>query len=179
MYKGKHSYKNKRRLTSWAALAIALVLTLSVGGTIAYLATNTSAITNTFTPSNVDCEVKESFDGTTKTDVKIQNTGDTAAYIRATVVVNWITNDDKVCINHSADVTITPAGSSWEKGSEGYYYYTKPVVPNGFTEELISNEVVLKQDNDGCKMQVTILAQAIQSEPADAVTEAWGFVPDN
>ena len=89
MYKGKYSNKNNHRLSSWAALALALVLTLSVGGTIAYLITNTSAITNTFTPSYVDCLVDESFNGNVKTNVSVKNNGDTEAYIRATVIVTW------------------------------------------------------------------------------------------
>ena len=181
MYKGKYSNNNKRRLTSWAALALALVLTLSVGGTVAYLITKTDAVKNTFTPGRVSCEVNESFNNNVKTNVSIQNTGNVKAYIRATVVVNWVTETGKVCANHTHTVEIVPKGSAWKENS-GYYYYTKPVDPDDFTDKLISNEIKLSQADDGCKMQVTILAQAIQAEGVDssnkkAVVDAWGVDP--
>ena len=36
----------------------------------------------TRTPSHVSCEVTEKFDGETKSNVNVENTGDTDAYIR-------------------------------------------------------------------------------------------------
>ena len=67
--------------------AIAVLLCATVGGTVAYLVTSTRSITNTFTPSNVTISIEESMSGNVKNDVKIKNTGNTAAYIRAAVVV--------------------------------------------------------------------------------------------
>ena len=166
MYKGKYSNRKKRRLAPWAALALALVLTLSVGGTIAYLITDTDPVENIFTPGNVACEVIEKFNGTAKSDVKIKNTGNTDAYIRAAVVVNWINKDGKVCAgNHNNSASFASADGWILRG--GYYYYTSPVEADTSTENLI-NSITLDDATDGCIQQVTILAQAIQAEGVNA-----------
>lgn len=180
MYKGKYSGKNKRRLTSWATLALALVLTLSVGGTIAYLITNTSAITNTFTPSYVDCLVDESFNGNVKTNVSVKNNGDTEAYIRATVIVTWQDAAGNVYAQapvKGTDYSISFAnGTGWDTDTiDGYYYYTLPVTASQKTGILISEcKPLTNAPAEGYTLSVEILAQAIQSTPIKAVTDSWG-----
>ena len=91
MDKGTHFQKREHRLTPWAAVALALMLVLSVGGTVAYLSTATGSVTNTFTPTPVECMVIEDpFEqgvSTLKTNVSVQNTGKADAHIRATIVV--------------------------------------------------------------------------------------------
>ena len=63
------------------------------------------AVTNSFTPSEVTCQVVEEFENgvsTEKTGVVIENTGDASAYIRAAIVVNWV--DEKGGIAAEAPV---------------------------------------------------------------------------
>lgn len=177
MYKGKYSNRKKRRLAPWAALALALVLTLSVGGTIAYLITDTRPVTNTFTPGNVACQVVEEFNGETKSDVKIKNTGNTDAYIRAAIVVNWIdTNGHFAPEVVSNDEYSLYLGNDWiEQG--GYYYWPSSVAASAETGKLIQS-CSPNVTKEGYTLCVEVLADAIQATPIKAVKDAWGVTVD-
>lgn len=177
MYTGKHSshsapHRSKKSFT--LLVAIVLCVTLAVGGSIAFLTSETNPVINLFSPANVSCYVDEQFDGTTKTGVRIQNTGNIDAYIRAVVVVNWVDSDGKICAGHAG--TLPEISSSWTCGNDGFYYYTQPVAPGGYTGNLFDS-TSLTAAQDGCKMQVEVVASAIQSVPESAVKDAWGFVP--
>ena len=179
---GKRVMKTKQPV---ALVALLVLLCCTVAGTLAYLVTNTDPVTNTFTPAHVSTAVDETFKNGIKSDVKIQNTGDIPAYIRAAVIINWADANGNVYGKNpvkDTDYTLTlKANNGWIQGSDGYYYYTQPVDPNGFTDFLIESCV---EKGSGCpdsayKLQVTILADGIQSEPADAVTQAWGVTVAN
>ncbi len=188
MYKGKHSQKRKRRLTPWAAVALALTLALSVGGTVAYLSTASGSVTNTFTPTPVACTVIEDpfeqGESSVKTNVSVQNTGEADAYIRATIVVTWqneagevlgktpVLNEDyTLSINEKTDKN--PEGG-WKKGNDGYWYCIKAdAVDDTKTAVLINPCEALTSQGD-YTLSVEILAQAIQAEPASVVKSIWG-----
>lgn len=190
MYHGKHSVSRAGRAprrprmsrTALVLAAVVLVLGAAIGGTVAWLATNTPGLTNTFTPGKVSCTVEETFNGTTKCDVKIQNTGNTDAYIRAKVVVTWKDAAGNVYGTpvSSSDYSITYASENgWvQRTDDGYWYYTKPVASNNLTPVLISSASPVdgKAPAD-YKLSIEILAEAIQSSPASAVQEAWRFDP--
>ena len=91
MYQENHHKRFRRKSRKSAALLVSLLLLLSVtvGGTIAFLMDDDGPLVNLFNPSQVTTNVVETIDGTTKKDVKIQNTGDTDAWIRAAVVITW------------------------------------------------------------------------------------------
>lgn len=177
MYTGKYANKRKHRLTPWAALALALVLTLSVGGTIAYLATNTTAITNTFTPSEVACEIVEPGwdDGdTAKAGVYIKNTGEANAHIRATIVATWQDEDGKVLAAapvEGNDYTLKINTNGWTRKGD-YYYCVATGNPDTQTAVLIE-ECTVTGTQDGYFLCVEVLAQAIQAEPDSAEASAW------
>ena len=170
--------------TALVLAAVVLVLGAAIGGTVAWLAANTPGLTNTFTPGEVKCTVEESFDGTTKQNVKIKNTGNTDAYIRAKVVVTWKDAAGNVYGGATpvadTDYTITYRTSGWIQVGD-YWYCTQPVAPdatNNLTPELISEaKPVDGKAPAGYALSIEILAEAIQSSPASAVQEAWGFVP--
>jgi len=177
---------NKKFILILASVAVLLLVT--VGGTVAYIVANTSSIVNTFNPSKVTCAVVEDpfSEGvsTVKKNVKVQNTGDTDAYIRVAIVGNWhdtISGQD--CIVDSWEYTGVPSpASKWVK-VDSYYYYTEDVPPNEFTSVLIDSidvsQITHPQDYPNAHLEVTILAQAVQSSPAAAVAEAWGVNPAN
>ena len=177
MYKGKYSNRKKRRLAPWAALALALVLTLSVGGTIAYLITDTDPVENTFTPGNVDCQVNEPNwnDGdTAKENVFIKNTGNTDAYIRAAIVVTWQNADGKVLAEvpqENVDYTLSINTNGWGKKGD-YYYCTTAGSPNTQTSVLINSCTAIKS-KEGYSLCVDVLAQAIQSSPNTVESSTW------
>mgnify|MGYP004703541295 CR=1 FL=1 len=186
---GKRVLKTNRK-ASVALVAILVLLCCAVAGTVAFLVTKTDSVVNTFTPSKVTTYVEEEFNGQTKSNVKIQNTGNIDAYIRAAVIVNWVNDAGEIygtapvasTEDAPGDYTISYDETDWFKGSDGYWYYTKPVAPSTennpqYTGVLIESCAPAGQAPAGYALQVTILADGIQSVPADAVQQAWGVDP--
>ena len=142
---------------------------------MAYLTTNTAPVVNTFEPSHVTCEVTESFDGKTKRNVNVKNTSDIDAYIRVKLVTYRV-NDAGQHIGGVAEIPNFTLGDGWVKHGE-YYYYTSPVAKNAKPAKDLIDSIELTagyDDADGGKQVIEVMAEAIQSEPAEAVGEAWG-----
>lgn len=194
MYNGSHAKANNKpriRMNKLAILFIAVVMLIGavVGSTVAFLVTKTAPVENKFTYANVTCAVAETFTpgGTTKNDVKIQNTGTTDAYIRATYVVNWLNKDGSIAPvpqgtipnGYTLSISENP-NKAWTKGTDGYFYYLTPVAPGHFTEggSLVNCSVVYPENAEYI-LSVEILATAVQSTPAKAVQEAWGVTPSS
>ena len=155
-------------------LALVLLLTLVITGTVAFLATGTNSIVNTVTPSHVTTQVVETLDGNTKSDVMIKNTGDTDAYIRATYVVNWVDSEGKIYAAQPEEGTaytvVLNEGSGsdqWTQGNDGYYYYNREVpatAGHDYTGVLITSITPKGAAPAGYTLQVTIIAEGIQSQ---------------
>lgn len=177
MYPGAHSRKDSkpRFPTNRAAvllLSMILLIGIAVGTTVAFLVDRTEPIKNTFEYAKVSCEVTGS-----KESVQINNTGNTAAYIRATYVVTWRDADGKVAVSVPGGYSYTLTenlSNNWKKGTDGYLYYTSPVAPGNSTLDSLPTCNVTYPDNPEYTLSVEILAEAIQSEPAEAVQQAWG-----
>lgn len=158
--------------------AVIVLLAGAVGGTWAFLVAQSEPVQNNFTYAHVRCTIKENFDGTTKSDVQIKNTGDIPAYIRARIVVTWKDargNVSAVPVKDS-DYTMT-MGTGWTKGTNDYWYYKTAVDAGEETPVLITKCEKKGNAPKDYDLSVEILADAIQSEPASAVTEAWGNTP--
>lgn len=187
MYKGKYDGKHRKakaqpvrrktyhkgRLTAMV-IATAVLLALAIGGTVAWLSTKDAPITNTFNPSKVACEVTENFNGEVKSNVNVKNTGDTEAYIRVKLVT-YRTNDQGQHIGGTASLPNFTLGKGWVKYGD-YYYYTLPVAPKEKPEADLISSITLESytDVDGGHQAIDVMAEAIQSEPARAVGQAWG-----
>ena len=204
MYQGKHSAQpidNARRGASPAhdvtpsrrrsarrhggrplALLLALILVVgaAAGGTVAWLTQTTGTANNSFEYGRVSCAINEDFTGTTKSNVTVKNTGNTPAYIRATYVVNWLDNDGNIAASvpegYSYILTENPDGK-WTKRDDGYFYYLTTVAPQESTLGSLLTCTAVRPENPEYRLSVEILATAIQSTPAKAVTEAWGVTP--
>lgn len=187
MYNGSHAKANNKpriRMNKLAILFIAVVMLIGavVGSTVAFLVTKTAPVENKFTYASVSCAVSESFNGTTKEKVQIQNTGTTDAYIRATYVVNWLNKDGTIAASvpegYEYKLTENPDGKWTYNPNDGYFYYWTPVAPGGLTDgSLVNCTVTMQPDNPQYILSVEILATAVQSTPAKAVQEAWGVTP--
>lgn len=190
MYRGnkqeKHPKRRKKANKRIGILILSLLLiAAAIGGTMAYLTAETPKVVNTFTPAEVTTDIDEDFDGTAKTRIEVENTGDIAAYIRVKLVTYRV-NEAGNPIGGAAEIPAFALGTNW-KEYEGYYYYTLPVDPNGSTLDLIADgsEITLKDystdsnDPDGGKQVIEVMAEAIQSEPAEAVADAWGVAIEN
>lgn len=187
MHQGKHvkapSGLGRKRVALVASLLV--VLALGCGGTIAWL-TDKDQVKNTFSPGEVTTTVVENLDGNTKSNVKIKNTGSVDAWIRATVVITWQDEDGNVYGQlpvANTDYTIVwswvglenldPSSSGqWVKGSDGFYYWTSPVAPEGLTGKLIVS-CIYNTDKapEGYSLTVEVIGSGIQSTPEDAFAD--------
>ena len=158
--------------------AVIVLLAGAVGGTWAFLVAQSEPVQNNFTYAHVRCRIDEKFENGVKSDVKIQNTGDIPAYIRARIVVTWKDASGNVSAAipvKNTDYTIAFNEKDWTQQG-GYWYCNTAVDATGFTPVLITECKKTSNANvpDGYNLSVEILADAIQSEPANAVKEAWG-----
>ena len=183
-YEGRHSGESRRparrRSRNWAKrtaliLAAVTLLALVIGGTVALLKTNTGSVVNEFNFTNVTTTVEEKFNGYEKTAVNVTNTGTTNAYIRVKLVT-YRTNDKGEHIGGTATLPQFDLGTNWVE-YEGYYYYTQPVAPGQSPAANLADKITLTatyNDADGGHQSIDVMAEAIQSEPAEAVGQAWG-----
>ena len=72
------------------------------------------------------------------------------------------------------DYIITAGSPKWTLGTDGFYYYSASVAPGDLTDVLIASIVQKDTAPDGYSLAVHVAATAIQSEPASAVSDAWG-----
>ena len=183
-----HMLSQHKKSILLAALAVlSAVSILSVGPSYAYLKLEALPAENSFSlaPAALP-KISETFanGATTKSDVTI-NVGDTggySVYVRAVAVVTWKDASGNVLgtpPRSGTDYSIR-FGSGWTQDSDGYYYYSDPVVSSGSTGEFITScSVNGPAPEEGYSLSVEILAQTIQSEGKtsqgdSAAKDAWG-----
>lgn len=195
MYQGRYSERAntapvrkgtaKRRRLRWSKqfavlTCVAVLLMGFVGSSLAWLMDSTPKVKNEFIPGDVTPEVTEGFDGNVKSDVKIQNTGNVDAYIRAKLVFTWQNKAGEVLgvAPTFGDYTITWEKKGWEEGFGGYYYYTSKVGSGESTGVLATGiKQITPNPAEGYTLHVEVLAESIQAEPENAVIDAWNWSP--
>lgn len=179
MHHGKFEARRKKprfHRPLFLILTVAVLLLCLVGGAVALMKANTNTVENEFTYGHVSCRVEEAFDGTRKTDVAIVNAGDTAAYVRAKVIITWKNADGEVFGQApTASDYVLEYGAQWTE-LNGTWYFNGSVAPSGKTAPLIlscvkANDAAVPEGYD---LSVEVIAEALQSEPAAAVQGAWG-----
>ena len=185
MYQDAHNEKSGRhgiRMNRTAVLLIAIILLIStaVGSTVAFLATKTEPVENSFEYANVSCEVMQDRDTEGSSIVKVENTGTISAYIRAAVVANWMDKDGNIAasVPEGYSYDLTCSSGSWVQGTDGFFYYLLPVAPGASTEGNLLTCTVTCPETPEYTLSVEVLAEAIQSTPASAVNEAWNVAVD-
>lgn len=168
----KHRHKKKKAFS--LLLSIALILTLAVGGTLAYTITSSAMVNNQFAVGRISASVND--------NGQVTNNGNVDAYIRAAVVVNWMDKDGNVYgIKPNCSVT---TNTGWTE-VDGFYYYTSPV-PSGnatTTAPATVGDPGAAPSSD-YSLSIEIVAEAIQAEgtldsndSVTAVLNAWGLTP--
>lgn len=187
---GRYSSGRYRiRIRSLALLfAIALLIGAGVGSTVALLQDKTEAVENVFTYGNVSCKVLEDFNeeggSYVKRNVRIQNTGNTDAYIRVLLVFTWKDANGNVFVNkpvENRDYQINLLLSNgWivsRNNAGAYLYYKNPVKAGGQTPVLIDglfqNNGANIPENGDYQLSVEVVAEAVQANPVQAVKDAW------
>lgn len=172
-----------------ALLTLVIVLVLgAVGGTVAFIITQTDPVTNTFVPATISSATAQSIIG---------NTGDAPSFARMAVVVNWVAANGTVyAISpvEGTDYTITYDNANWTQGTDGFWYYNKALqsVPEGtdiraegfdatpyITTALIQDCTQKVQGPEGYSLKVELIASTIQAEPVSVVVEQWGVTVTN
>lgn len=161
---------NSKKMTA-VVVSLLLILCLGAGGTLAFLIDTKEPVVNEFQPANVTPTIVETFNGKTKENVKIKNSGNANAYIRVAVVASWQVSDGVLygkVPQLGEDYTMTP---NLEKDgwfyceNDGFYYYSKAVAPGGETGILIQNAApIADKAPEGCTLHIEIVAQTIQSD---------------
>ena len=161
-------------------LSLCLIFALAVGTTLAYLKANTSPVTNTFTAATSEIKIDENVENGEKSSIQVENIGTATSYVRVKLVMNWVDGNGKVVSGNNLPKVTLKEGSDWFLGTDGIYYYTKPVAPTGQTSNLLDgNPITQPNAPEGCHLEVTGLAEGIQAAPSKAVTDSWGVRVDN
>lgn len=152
--------------TAVLLIAVLLLITTAVGSTAAFLVTKTEPVVEDFAYAQVSCQVTDT--------LAVQNTGTAQAYIRASYAVNWLDGEGHIAAavpeGYSCDPVENP---QWEKGEDGYFYYPYPVDPGDETPSLLTCSVSRPEEPE-YTLSVEVVAEAIQSDPAEAAEDAWG-----
>ena len=168
---------NGKKKISAVAICLLLTVVMAVGGTLAYLFTNTQSVTNTFKPAQAPNEIQETMntDKTVKSDVYIsvpQNEKNVKVYIRVAMVATWQNSAGEIASVTpvaGTDYIIDAGSSKWVKHTDGFYYYKEIVAPGGQTEKLFDSITVVDDKAPaGYTLHVELLSQSIQAEGTDA-----------
>lgn len=195
-----NSKKNNRLIKLMIGSVVAvLVAALAFGVVFAYLSGKTGSVKNDMTadgdPIPTIIETFEPSSGL-KQNVAVSVDVDYECYVRATIVVNWVSADGKTVYSERPtfeDVAFTvndrPDGDEdlaywvWDPEYD-FFYYTVPV-KGGATEPLIIECRQTVPAPEGYKLNVQVVAQTIQASgwsDADntlAVVSEWGVVIDD
>ncbi len=156
-------------------LAVTAILVFGIAPfTLAWLM-DSESVENKFEPGTVTLAISEDFDGFTKQNVTFQNTGNTPAFIRVTLVPVWRdgTYNSGLTTAGTYDITL---GSGWTL-SGGYYYYNSPVPAGGSTAALIvscspkAGLTAANPEYEGMRFEMQVIASALQADGWNAATD--------
>lgn len=165
-------------------IAIILLLTFSVSGTVAFLAAESGTVTNTFTPAQVDTQIVETVQAVngvqTKSSIQVLNKNiatNIPVYVRVAIYGNWVDASGRIIAPWSGPISHnTP---NWTKFGN-YYYYNSELAVGATTENLLAADAPITETDKPAgahHLEVTVVHQAIQSQPVDAVKDAWNWTP--
>lgn len=166
-----------------SVLAMALVLCLGIGGTLAWLQAKTEPLVNTFTYGDINITLTE----TTGTQYKMIPGGtitkDPKVTVKADSEASWLFVKIEKSSNFDSFMSFTVA-DGWTKldSVDGVYYRevststadqnfavlkdNKISVPNTVTKEALK---------DASGLTLTFTAYAVQSDNVDTAAEAWAI----
>lgn len=153
--------------TAVLLIAVLLLITTAVGSSAAFLVTKTGPVVEDFAYAQVSCQVTDA--------LAVQNTGTAQAYIRASYAVNWLDVNGNIVAAVPEGYSCDPVENQddWTEGGDGYFYYSYPVDPGSETPSLLICSPSYPEDPE-YTLSVEVVAEAIQSDPAEAAADAWG-----
>lgn len=176
MYNRKHPAPWKWRMNKFTSLAIAVVLVMlvSISGTLAWRTAQSKPVNNAFTAGKAGIQIDEIVEQDVKQSVMVKNNGTVPVYVRVAVVINCRDTDGNIVFGEAPDFVLNR--TNWTE-LDGYYYYKGIVAPGDSTAELLDKPFNLVNE-DGNEYEMDVLAQAIQAGGATtngtpAVADAW------
>lgn len=182
-----YSRKPKRRIKPFLiAFCVCILACAAVSGSLAWLISTPGPVVNEFTPGEVTIQVDETFNGTTKQNVRIKNTGNVPAYIRVALVPAWVDDEGNIAakpaslkLNDDCNIAWGKDGSGYEAdwfiGSDGFYY-CKTVIEPGASTPILIKSCTVKDGEHKYDFELQIIASAVQSLPTSTVGEVWPVV---
>ncbi|MDY5798528.1 MAG: hypothetical protein SPJ86_06785 [Eubacteriales bacterium] len=179
-----YSRKPKRSIKPFLiAVCVCILACAAVSGSLAWLISAPGPVVNEFIPGEVTIQVDETFNGTTKQNVRIKNTGNVPAYIRVALVPAWVDDEGNIAAKPASlnDCTITWGEdgngyeADWFIGSDGFYYCKTVIEPDGSTPILIKSCTV-KGEGHEYDFELQVIASAVQSLPTSTVEKVWPVV---
>lgn len=176
-----YSRKPKRSIKPFLiAFCVCILACAAVYGSLAWLISTPEPVVNSFIPGVVTIEVDEKFDGSTKSDVSIKNTGNVPAYIRVALVPAWVDDKGNIAAKPASldDCNITRGDDFdqfWFKGTDGFYYCKTVIEPEGSTPILIKSCTVKGEEHE-YDFELQVIASAVQSLPTTTVEAVWPVV---
>ena len=176
-----YSRKPKRSIKPFLiAFCVCILACAAVSGSLAWLISAPGPVVNEFIPGEVTIQVDETFDGTTKSNVRIKNTGNVPAYIRVALVPAWVDDEGNIAAKHASldDCNITLGddfNQFWFEGTDGFYYCKTFINPDKSTPILIKSCTV-KDGEHEYDFELQVIASAVQSLPTSTVGEVWPVV---
>lgn len=180
-----YSRKPKRSIKPFLiAFCVCILACAAVSGSLAWLISAPGPVVNEFIPGEVTIQVDETFNGTTKQNVRIKNTGDVPAYIRVALVPAWVDDEGNIAakpasleqLDNDCNITWGNNGNGyeadWFKGSDGFYYCKTVINPGDYTPILIKSCTVNGGEHK-YDFELQVIASAVQSLPTSTVGEVW------
>lgn len=167
-------------------LLVLVLVSALIPTAYAYMVHKSQTVTNVFIPAHVSCKVVEEFDDIKKDEVKVKNTGNIDAYIRVRVVYRWEDSKGNPVARDASFPKAKIDTANWTDMGNNIYLCKTAVGPDGLTPDLLkepfSVDAVRVEETlqGGQKIYydyypvMEVLAEAVQSNPADAAKEAWG-----
>lgn len=173
-------------------VAVVLVLCCAIGGTLAWLTAKSAVVTNTFAPSNIKIELKETTGENYKMIPGYTITKDPKATVLAGSEECWLFVKIEKSANFNQYLTYEPA-NGWEPVAEETNVYARKVTTAEIGTAysvLLNNQVTVKSDVTEAMMEglntanyptLTITAYASQLYKSAGVeftaAEAWANAP--
>lgn len=176
-----YSRKPKRSIKPFLiAFCVCILACAAVSGSLAWLISAPGPVVNEFIPGEVTIQVDETFDGSTKSDVSIENTGNVPAYIRVALVPAWVDDEGNIAAKPASldDCTITLGDNFnqfWFEGTDGFYYCKTFINPDESTPILIKSCTVNGEEHE-YDFELQVIASAVQSLPTSTVEKVWPVV---
>lgn len=173
-------------------VAVVLVLCCAIGGTLAWLTAKSAVVTNTFAPSNIKIELKETTGENYKMIPGYTITKDPKATVLAGSEECWLFVKIEKSANFNQYLTYEPA-NGWDPVAEETNVYARKVTTAEIGTAysvLLNNQVTVKDGVDETMMNsltaanyptLTITAYASQLHKSAGVeftaAEAWANAP--